>query len=105
MLLLGADDKLIRPSVVNDPENLASYTKGFRAYFQLKGDAASARAISVVFNDATAIRTIDNGQWTMDNSDGTVYDLSGRKMVHGTSSNGTLRKGVYIVNGKKLIIK
>ncbi|MBQ4386900.1 MAG: leucine-rich repeat protein [Prevotella sp.] len=42
---------------------------------------------------ATGIRGIDNGQWTIDNS---VYDLQGRKVV-------SLRKGIYILNGKKVI--
>ena len=42
---------------------------------------------------ATGIRGIDNGQLTIDNS---VYDLQGRKVV-------SLRKGIYILNGKKVI--
>ena len=68
--------------------------------------------------------TIDNGQWTMDNAKG-VYDLSGRRMnVNDRSAttgdaclsknvnvnnsrfeiqNSKLRKGIYIVNGKKLL--
>ena len=34
----------------------------------------------------------------------TVYDLQGRKVV-GTLSNDKLRKGLYIVNGKKIVIR
>lgn len=34
-----------------------------------------------------------------------VYDLSGRKIVNGTSENGQLPKGIYIVNGKKIVVK
>ena len=39
-------------------------------------------------------------------SDGTVYDLSGRK-ISGQSSmvNGQLRKGIYIKDGKKVVFK
>ena len=46
--------------------------------------------------------TIDNSQFTIDN--GAVYDLQGRK-VNGQSSmvNGQLKKGVYILNGKKVV--
>ena len=48
--------------------------------------------------------TMDNGQWTMDNY---VYDLAGRKVANGTSSigNRTLQKGLYIVNGKKVLFR
>ena len=40
--------------------------------------------------------TIDNGQLTIDDE---IYDLSGRRV------NGQLPKGLYIVNGKKVIVK
>ena len=72
-----------------------------------------------LFDEATGIETIDNGQWTMDNgqlimdngqldrsaqgdascSDNVVYDLQGRRIV-----NGKLPKGLYMVNGKKMMI-
>ncbi|MBO7068175.1 MAG: CotH kinase family protein [Bacteroidaceae bacterium] len=52
----------------------------------------------VVEDKETGISSMDNGQWTMDNS---VYDLSGRKMV----SNSKLLKGIYIINGKKIIFR
>ena len=51
------------------------------------------------------IKSIDNGQWTMDNEAGAIYDLSGRQMVKGKWSNGKLTKGLYIKNGKKYLIK
>ena len=46
--------------------------------------------------------SIHNSQFTIDN--GAVYDLQGRK-VNGQSSmvNGQLKKGVYILNGKKVV--
>lgn len=37
--------------------------------------------------------------------EGSVYDLQGRQIVNGKLSNGQLPKGVYIVNGKKVVIK
>jgi hypothetical protein len=48
--------------------------------------------------DYDAIRSIDKEQWTMDNA---VYDLSGRKV--GSMNNGQWKKGIYIVNGKKIV--
>jgi hypothetical protein len=44
--------------------------------------------------ETTGLKSIDNGQWIMDN----YYDLSGRKVANP-------KKGLYIVNGKKIIIK
>ena len=34
-----------------------------------------------------------------------IYDLSGRKIVNGKSSNGKLNKGLYIVNGRKVVVR
>lgn len=50
--------------------------------------------------EATGIASIGNEQLTTDNS---VYDLSGRKFS--TEANPSLKKGLYIVNGKKVVIK
>ena len=50
--------------------------------------------------ESTGIRLIDNGQLTIDNEAGAWYDMSGRRL------NGEpTKKGVYISNGKKVIIK
>ena len=97
ILFLGGGNKLYNP----DTEN--SQMKGFRAYFLLKGEAVQqARAFSLDFGDGetTGIKAIDN--FTISQSDN-CYDLSGRKIVK--LSNGQMAKGVYIVNGKKTIIK
>ena len=58
---------------------------------------SSAPALNIIFdeNGATGIRSIDNGQLTIDN---VYYDLSGRRIEKPT-------KGLYIVNGKKVILK
>ena len=50
--------------------------------------------IAVEGGETTGISTIDNGQLTMEN----VYDLQGRKVMNPT-------KGLYIVNGKKVVLK
>lgn len=58
------------------------------------------------FNEDTdGIASINNEQLTMKNGSA-VYDLSGRKMfnVHCSTFNG-LKKGIYIVNGKKILVK
>ena len=58
---------------------------------------ASARELKFVFEDeTTGIKSIDNGQLIMDN--GAVYDLQGRKVTK------PVKGGLYIVNGKKVIM-
>ena len=52
-----------------------------------------------VMDNSTGISTIGKGQST-----NAIYNLSGQ-MVNGKWSKGKLPKGVYIVNGKKVIIK
>ena len=92
ILFLGSGNTLLHPTAL--PANM----KGFRAYFQLKGDAALARSFSMDFGDGetTGIITIENGQSATDKA---IYDLQGRRV------NGTAQKGVYVVNGRKVIIK
>lgn len=61
----------------------------------LSAAVAPAR-MSIVFNDeVTGIKSIDNGQLTIDN---TAYDLQGRRVAQPA-------KGLYIINGKKVIVK
>ena len=98
ILFLGANNTLYRPT------STSSMMKGFRAYFQLK-EAAEVKSfvLNLGDEDATGIRTIEHSPLNIDHS---VYDLLGRK-VNGQSSmvNGQLQKGVYVKNGKKVIIK
>jgi len=80
------------------PENDGNIN-GFRAYFKLKDEAASlARAFRMSFDDdATGIVTVLSDEPTT--ASGT-YTLDGRR-IEGQPT----QKGVYIVNGKKTIIK
>lgn len=75
-------------------ETSASVPYG-RAYFNgsIPNDA---RALQMVFDDGTSgIKAIDNGQLIMDNA---VYNLKGQRVANPV-------KGLYIVNGKKTIVK
>ena len=59
---------------------------------------SNARAISILFTgETTGINAIDNEKLTIDND--SWYDLNGRKVLNPT------RKGIYIQNGKKVVIK
>lgn len=78
----------------------ASYTgttvKGFRAYLPVDNNTAAGgdSSFRLVFGVPTGIDTIDN----QPAQEQTVYDLSGRRVEHAG-------KGLYIVNGKKVMIK
>ena len=50
-------------------------------------------------SETTGIETIDNGQWTMDNS-AEFYDLQGHKV-----SKAQMKKGVYIVKTNRKTFK
>ena len=91
--------------------------------FTLTGYGAnSTREVS---GDATAgilpdgIETIDNGEWTMENGqltmdNGAIYNLAGQQVGNGQWTidnsqckihNSKLPRGIYIVNGKKVVVK
>lgn len=60
------------------------------------GNSSQARSLNVVFaGEATGISQIANG---IQNAENAVYNLSGQRISQPT-------KGLYIVNGKKVIIK
>ena len=61
-------------------------------YLDLGGTFARRLSIG---SEATGIKAIDNGKWTMDN----WYDLQGRKIQKPT------KKGLYIHNGVKEVVK
>jgi hypothetical protein len=97
VLFLAAGNTLKNPTVVNDPEQQSSYLKGFRAYFQLK-DASNARSITLnIDGESTGITTTDFTDST--DKAGAVYDLQGRKVDNAAT------KGVYIQNGRKVVVK
>ena len=91
ILMMTIEGKLVHPTAVGD-------MKGFRGYFVMHDAPASARAFSINFGDGETtgiipIRT-ENGST---NAEG-IYDLQGRKVTQPT-------KGIFIQNGRKVIIK
>jgi hypothetical protein len=65
----------------------------------------NTRSLVVVPDDGTGEDSIDRLTPSLSEGEGAVYDLSGRKMVNAQWSmlNG-LKKGIYIVNGKKVVV-
>ncbi len=94
VLFVTGGDKLTYPTANGN-------INGFRAYFQLKGDAVSlARAFRMSFGDASGIEDIYDLQINDLRFASGTYTLDGRR-INGQPTE----KGVYIVNGKKTIIK
>ena len=94
VLFLGAGNTLHYPTA------LPADIKGFRGYFQLKGEAAHAASFSIDFGngETTSLREMSNEELVISNCD--YYTLDGRKL-----QGMPTQKGVYIVNGKKVVIK
>ena len=83
----------------------SAFVSPFRAYLKVEGETA-AKSYAIEMEDLpvpTGVVTIDNGQLTIDNS-GNVYDLQGRLVSHGYHVP-PIKKGIYIINGKKTVVK
>lgn len=93
ILILNASGTLVHPSAVGN-------MKGFRGYFVMHDAPAGASAFVINFGEGetTGIQTIrmENGTTP---AEGT-YDLQGRRF-----QSQPTQKGVYIQNGKKVVIK
>ena len=96
VLFVSGGNKLTYP-------NATSNINGFRAYFHLKGDAVSnASVFEMSFDDeSTGITEIDDSQAhdVHFDTDG-IYTLDGRRIEGQPTA-----KGIYIQNGRKVIIK
>lgn len=89
-LFLNAAGKFVAPAAATNT------MKGFRAYFMVPS-GASAAAINInIDGETTGINNIE----TEATVNGKVYNLNGQYV--GNSLNG-LKKGIYVVNGKKVI--
>lgn len=91
-LYLGSDNKLYWPARDNFTVN------AFRAYFLLDESAGAARQFVLNFGEETTT-AIYNLEFIIQNSDAIIYDLQGRRV------NATPKKGIYIKQGRKVVIK
>ena len=79
-------------------KNNVTNIPGNKAFLVLTSTEAQAKSFVLEFEDGgtTGIETIENSKNSTD--DGVYYDLQGRRVENPT-------RGVYIVNGKKVVIK
>lgn len=97
MLSLNADSDPSSVGFYYAKANGAAFTNGaHKAYLALS--AAQAKAFSYPFNETDGIETITNEHHKTTN--GIWYTIDGKRL-----SGQPTRKGVYIVDGKKIIIK
>ena len=93
ILILNTSGTLVHPTATGN-------MKGFRGYFVMHDAPANANAFVMNFSDGetTGIQPIrmENGTTPAEG----IYDLSGRR-IQGQPT----QKGVYIQNGKKVVIK
>lgn len=75
-------------------ENMTSIA-GNRAYFDISANNAAQKGFSLNFDVVSGINNAVAGN----NNQGVIYDLTGRRV------NNTVKGGIYICNGKKIIIK
>jgi hypothetical protein len=94
ILFLATGNTLKHPSA--ESQNL----KGFRAYFQLPGGANQVRAFRMDFGDnVTGVEAVQGSRFKFQGSDA-WYTLDGLKF-----SGKPSKRGLYINNGKKVVIK
>ena len=90
-LFVTGGNKLTHPSTSGN-------INGFRAYFQLDGSISSARSFVLDLDDeTTGLEMMSDGRGKMSD---VWYDMQGQKLQGKPTA-----KGVYIVNGKKVVIK
>ena len=95
---VAADDVLFiaTGNTLKNPGTIPTDMKGFRAYFQLKNVPTEARGFALNLGDeSTGIESLTASPM----GEGSIYTLDGRRI------GKAAQKGVYIQNGKKVIIK
>lgn len=114
-ILVGRDnlsgDYIMRDgNIVQVPTNKVYGLKGFRCWFEVKGSSSQAKPLRLeidgISDDATSIDEINSqpSQFTSRHKGiSGVFNLDGQKVREGESTQN-LPKGIYIVNGRKVVV-
>ena len=96
--------------IVQVPSTKKYGLKGFRCWFEVKGSSSQAKALRLeidgISDDATSIDEINSqpSQFTSRHKGiSGVFNLDGQKVREGESTQN-LPKGIYIVNGRKVVV-
>ena len=109
---LSGDYVMRGGKIVQVPSNKEFGLKGFRCWFEVKGShsgiaAAPRLEIDGIIDDATAIDDLNSqpSQFTSRHKGiSGVFNLDGQKVREGESTQD-LPKGIYIVNGRKVVVR
>lgn len=107
-----SDDYVMRGGkIVHVPHDKEYGLKGFRCWFEVKGShpiaAAPRLEIDGIIDDATSIDDLNSqpSQFTSRHKGiSGVFNLDGQKVRDGESTQD-LPKGIYIVNGRKVVVR
>ena len=100
-----SDGKFIKIEASDDPNVKMPANRAYLQILtsQIDPEPVSARGITLSWDDdATSISEME--KWRNGENE-KFYDLQGRLIVNGKLSNGKLPKGLYINNGRKVVIK
>ena len=109
---LSGDYVMRGGKIVQVPSNKEYGLKGFRCWFEVKGShpgiaAAPRLEIDGIIDDATSIDDLNSqpSQFTSRHKGiSGVFNLDGQKVRDGESTQD-LPKGIYIVNGRKVVVR
>ena len=113
-LLLGSDEEVSVSSITTGSvyvlfnDGFTRATKGSiparRGYLLLTANAGGNSRLTIVEGTASGISDIEHSILNIEHS---VYDLQGRRMESPMSNaqRSSLKKGLYIINGKKTVVK
>lgn len=93
-VFLGTDGELYLP---NAAEENGDVLRGFRAYFKGINSVANTKV-----NIEGVVSGIENINGATAYTNGKVYTLAGQYVANSTKG---LMKGIYVVNGKKIVVK
>ena len=77
----------------------------FRPYFKADIFDRTTSSLAIGFDETTGIKSLTLTPAPIGEGSDVIYDLQGRRIGQWSTLNSQLRPGLYIINGKKVIIK
>lgn len=77
----------------------------FRPYFKADIFDRTVSSLAIGFDETTGIKSLTLTPAPIGKGNDVIYDLQGRRIGQWSTLNSQLRPGLYIINGKKVIIK